>query len=47
MMPPDRKIVVENKAALVALRISSSLSRVNRKAITTVAKTSKNPSTQR
>ena len=47
MIPPERKIVVENRAALVAVRISISLSRVNRKPITTVANTSKKPSTQR
>jgi hypothetical protein len=30
MIPPDRKIVVEKSAALVAVRISMSLSRVKR-----------------
>ena len=32
MIPPDRKMVVEKSAALVAVRISISLSRVKRNA---------------
>ena len=46
MIPPARKIVVEKSAALVAARISISFSRVNRNPITTVANTSKKPSTR-
>ena len=47
MIPPDRKMVVENRTAAVAVAVRSRPMRVNRKAITTVAKTSKKPSTQR
>ena len=47
MMPPERKTTVENNTARVAVATESSLRRVSRNAITTVAKTSKKPSTQR
>jgi hypothetical protein len=43
MIPPDRKITVEKSTPAVAVAIRSSPMRVNRKAMTTVAKTSKNP----
>src|SRR5205085_12575070 len=47
MMPPDRKMTVEKSTARVAVLTESSCRRVNRNAITTVAKTSKKPSTRR
>jgi hypothetical protein len=47
MMPPARKITVEKSTPAVAVPTRSSPMRVNRKAMTTVAKTSKNPSTHR
>src|SRR5215204_3515247 len=46
-MPPERKMMVEKSVAFVAVTTESSRRRVKRKAITTVAKTSKKPSTQR
>ena len=36
MIPPERKITVENKTVLVAVETESSRSRVSRKAMTTV-----------
>ena len=47
MMPPTRKIVVDEITAVVAVADRISPSRVNRNAITTVANTSKKPSTHR
>ena len=47
MMPPDRKIVADSTLACAAVRIATSFSRAKRKAMTTVAKTSKKPSTHR
>ncbi len=47
MIPPDRKIVADSRLASPAVRSDTSFSRANRNAITTVAKTSKKPSTQR
>src|SRR6266540_3222563 len=47
MIPPKRKITEEKSTARVAERTRSSPNRVNRNAITTVAKTSKKPSTHR
>src|SRR5690348_8251702 len=47
IMPPDRNTTVEKRTALVAVLVDNSFSRVNRKAITTVANTSKKPSTHR
>jgi hypothetical protein len=47
MMPPERKMVEESSAAFPALLRLTSFSRAKRKAITTVAKTSKKPSTHR
>ncbi len=46
-MPPARKMTVEKITAAVALAICNNPIRVNRNAMTTVAKTSKKPSTQR
>ena len=46
-MPPDRKMTVEKSTAFVAVWMERSFRRVKRKAMTTVAKTSKKPSTQR
>ena len=46
-MPPDRKTIVANNTATVAVPMRSRPRRVNRNAITAVAKTSKNPSTHR
>ena len=45
--PPAMKMIVANNTATVASLIGISPSRVNRNAITAVAKTSKNPSTHR
>src|SRR4051812_2781490 len=42
-MQPDRKMAVANRTALVAEAVLRRPMRVNRKAMTTVAKTSKNP----
>ncbi len=47
MIPPDRKIVAESRLASPASFSDTSRSRANRNAITTVANTSKNPSTHR
>ncbi len=47
MMPPNKKIAVEAIVALVAVRALISPSREKRNAMTTVAKTSKKPSTHR
>ena len=47
MMPPARKIVALSVLARPADLSPSRPRRANRKAITTVANTSKNPSTQR
>ncbi len=47
MMPPERKIVADSTLARAAMRIVTSPSRANRNAMTTVAKTSKKPSTHR
>ncbi len=45
--PPVRNTTVANSTALVAVFTRTSPSFVNRKAMTAVANTSKNPSTQR
>ncbi len=47
MMPPDRKIVADSKAAAAAMPGRIRFSRMKMKAITVVAKTSKKPSTHR
>jgi hypothetical protein len=47
IIPPDKNIVLESSEALAALSGSINLRFENKNAITTVAKTSKNPSTQR
>ena len=47
MMPPDRKIVADSRAAAAATPGRTRPSRMKKKAMTVVAKTSKNPSTHR
>src|SRR5690606_4055575 len=46
-IPPERKIIVENNTLAVADFGFNRPKRTNKKAITTVANTSKNPSTHR
>jgi hypothetical protein len=46
-IPPDRKTIVENNTLDVAVAARIRLSFTKRKAIATVANTSKKPSTQR
>ena len=47
MIPPDRKIVAENNAAAAAMPGRIRFNRMKIKAMTVVAKTSKNPSTHK
>ena len=47
MMPPDRKIVADSSAASAASPGRIRFSRMKKKAMTVVAKTSKKPSTHR
>lgn len=47
MIPPDKKMVADSSAPLAASRGRISPRRVKKNAMTVVAKTSKNPSTQR
>jgi hypothetical protein len=47
IIPPERNTTVENRTARVAVTTDRSFRRVSRNAITTVANTSKKPSTHR